>query len=176
MRPSEQTNIQQGMPKEEGQPERAPGNAYIMILGHTTSSHASLRARANLVKRSHTGAGGLVVLHKSNASLICSTCPLQEQKNIEQGISNSEGNELRCQDRSPVDDEKESVRVSTGFRVFSRLFVATAQYPPSTFDIPCWIFCGSRPAADSANQAAQEAVQPGPPPPPISRSPRGPKA
>ncbi len=82
--------------------------------------------------------------------------PLQEQKNIEQGISNAEGNGLRCQGSSPVDDEKKSVRVSTGFRVFSRLFVATAQYPPSTFDIPCWIFCGSRPAADSASQAAQE--------------------
>ncbi len=79
--------------------------------------------------RGPTRPPALVVLHKSNASLICGTCLLQEQKNIEQGISNTEGNGLRCQDGSPVDDEKESVRVSTGFRVFSRLFVATAQYP-----------------------------------------------
>ncbi len=36
--------------------------------------------------------GGRVVLHKSNASLICDACPLQEQMNIQQGILNTEGN------------------------------------------------------------------------------------
>ena len=59
--------------------------------------------------------------------------PLQEQKNIEQGISNTEGNGLRCQDRSPVDDQKESVRVSTGLCVFSRLSCGNS--PVSSFNI-----------------------------------------
>jgi hypothetical protein len=75
--------------------------------------------------KSYAKHGGHRPSHTSNTSLSCDTCPLQEQKNIQQGMSNTEGNGLRCQDRSSVDNEKESVPVSTAFRVFWRLLVAT---------------------------------------------------
>ena len=89
---------------------------------------------------------------------------LPEQKNIEQGLSNDEGlcrkmaTKIRTIARKTAkpDVGQGSVRqemqatVSRGFWwLFATLRGNRLRIPPSEFDIPCSIFCGSIPATQS---------------------------